>query len=155
MKRIALLAVLVLAVPTGVLAQAQTSLSSLRVGYTSRKNTVKPTGELKAQIDQIDRDLADATRLGRTGEIRRLVAKGMALLNDRPWTPEIEFATSVVIRTGTVVADSSKPFTLRLEQIYAPALALQAPLTAHVQLRERPAPATAGSGPARPGVVVR
>jgi poly(3-hydroxybutyrate) depolymerase len=155
MKRIALLAVLALAVPAGVLAQAQTSLSSLRVSYTTRKNTVKPTGELKSQIDQIDRALADATRFGRTGEIRRLVAKGMALLNDRPWTPEVEFVTSVVIRTGTVVADSSKPFTLRLEQIYAPGLALQAPLTAHVQLRERPAPAAAGSGPARPGVVVR
>src|SRR5437764_13642282 len=73
MKRTLLAAVVALALPVGAFAQAQTSLSSLRVSYTTRKNTVKPQGELKAQIDQIDQQLADATRIGRTGEVRRLI----------------------------------------------------------------------------------
>src|SRR4029077_5710400 len=94
-------------VPASASPQALTNLSSLRVGYTTRKNTVKPQGELKAQIDAIDAQIADAARLGRNGELRRLYAKGNTLLAGRPWTDEIDFATSLVIRTAGVVADST------------------------------------------------
>jgi poly(3-hydroxybutyrate) depolymerase len=115
---------------------------------------VKPEGELKAQIDAIDRELAEATRLGRTGDVRRLLAKGTTLLAGRSWTPELELTTSVVIRTATVVADSTRPYAVRLEQIFSPAIALERPLTGHFHLRQRPAPATAGSQP-QPGSVVQ
>ena len=67
-------------------AQALTSLSSVRVGYVTRRNTVKPQGELKAQTDALDAQIAEASRLGKNGELRRLFAKGIALLNNRPWT---------------------------------------------------------------------
>ena len=100
---------------------------------------MKPEGELKAQIDAVDRELAEATRLGQTGDVRRLLAKGTTLLAGRAWTPEIEFTTSVVIRSEQVVIDSARPYTVRLEQIYAPALGLDRPLTAHMLLRQRPA----------------
>src|SRR3954454_20029085 len=96
-------------VPAPAAAQALTSLSSVRVGYITRKNTVKPQGELKAQIDALDAQIADASRLGKNGELRRLFAKGIALLNNRPWTDAIEYSTSLVLRTDRVVADSSKP----------------------------------------------
>jgi poly(3-hydroxybutyrate) depolymerase len=153
MKRLLLVALCALAVPSLVSAQAQTSLASLRVGYSSRKATVKPEGELKAQIDAVDRELAEATRLGRTGDVRRLLAKGTTLLAGRTWTPELEFTTSVVIRSDKVVLDSAKPYALRLEQIYAPAITLQQPLTAHLLLRQRPS--TGPGGQPRPGAVVK
>src|SRR6059036_3187638 len=95
-------------VPSIVSAQALTSLASVRVGYVTRKNTVKPQGSLKAQIDALDAQIAEAARLGRTGELRRLYAKGVALLNGRPWTDEADFAASLVVRTSHVVADSAK-----------------------------------------------
>src|SRR6266566_4878887 len=79
--------------------QALTSLASLRVGYTTRKNTVKPEGELKAQIDALDAQIAEASRLGKNGELRRLFAKGLSLLNGRPWTDDVEYAQSIVLRT--------------------------------------------------------
>src|SRR5438105_14922031 len=107
------------------LPQALTSLSSLRVGYSTRKNTVKPQGDLKTQIDALDAQIAEAARLGRNGELRRLYAKGIALLNGRPWTDATDYSASLVLRTPRVVVDSSKPYTVRLEQIYAPAPALQ------------------------------
>src|SRR5580765_6560795 len=138
-RRLVILAVAVgLLTPVTASPQALTSLQSLRVSYNTRKATVKPEGELKTQIDAVDRDLAAATRLGRTGEVRRLLAKGTTLLAGRAWTPELEFTTSVVIRSDKVVVDSSRPYTVRLEQIYAPALALESPLTAHLVLRQRP-----------------
>jgi poly(3-hydroxybutyrate) depolymerase len=141
--------------PATALAQALTSLSSVRVGYTTRKNTVKPQGELKAQIDALDAQIAEATRLGKTGELRRLFAKGMALLsNGDPWTEAYEYSRSLVLRSPRVVVDSSKPYEVRLEQIYAPSLALQNTLTAHVALRKRiTAPPAPGQRPADPPVV--
>jgi len=86
-------------VPSLVSAQALTSLASVRVGYTTRKNTVKPQGELKAQIDALDAQIAEASRLGKNGELRRLFAKGIALLNNRPWTDAVEYSNSLVLRT--------------------------------------------------------
>ncbi|HMF96222.1 MAG TPA: PHB depolymerase family esterase [Vicinamibacterales bacterium] len=140
-------------VPAVAFPQALTSLASVRVGYTTRKNTVKPQGELKAQIDAIDAQIAEASRLGRTGELRRLYAKGMSLLNGRPWTDEADYSASLVLRTTRVVVDSSKPYTVRLEQIYAPSLALQNSVTAHATLRKRPVLPAPNQPPQEPPVV--
>jgi poly(3-hydroxybutyrate) depolymerase len=134
--------------------QALVSLASVRVQYTTRKNTVKPQGELKAQIDALDAQIAEAARLGKTGELRRLFAKGMTLLAGRPWTDAADFSASLVLRTEDVVADSSRPYPLRVEQIYTPSIELRHPLTAQVMLRKRPVPATGGA-PAQPGEVVK
>jgi len=134
-----------LPVPAG--AQALTSLSSVRVGYTTRKNTVKPQGELKAQIDALDAQIADATRLGKTGELRRLFAKGIALLNGTPWTDALDYSRSLVLRTPRVIVDSSKPYSVRLEQIYASSLPLQNTVAAHLTLHKRPPPPPPGQAP--------
>jgi poly(3-hydroxybutyrate) depolymerase len=134
-------------------AQALTSLASVRVGYSSRKNTVKPEGELKAQIDALDAQIAEATRLGRAGELRRLFAKGLALLNGTPWSDTLDYSRSLVIRTPRVIVDSSKPYAVRLEQIYASTLALQNTVAAHVTLHKRPAPAAPGQQSPSPPLV--
>jgi poly(3-hydroxybutyrate) depolymerase len=153
-RRLVLLVALSLAVPASAFPQALTNLSSLRVGYNSRKMTLKPEGALKAQIDEVDRQIAEATRLGRNAEIRRLIARGQALLAGREWTDALDFANSIVLRTEHVVADSARPYEVRLEQIYAPSIELQRSLVAHAVLRKRPAAPTAGS-PAQPGDVVK
>jgi predicted esterase len=154
MKKTLLLLALGLAVPSLAFPQALTSLSSVRVGYNTRKATVKPTGELKAQIDEIDKQIADASRLGKNAEVRRLMAKGTTLLAGRPWTDVLDYTNSVVLRTDHIVADSMKPYPVRLEQIYSPSIELTRSLTAHVLVRQRPAPAQGGQPPA-PGAVVK
>lgn len=151
MKRLAYLLVAVALIPATVSAQALTSLSSLRVRYNTSKETEQPTGELKERIDAIDRDLAAATRAGRTGEVRRLLAKGTSLLAGRAWTPELEFTTSVVIRTDRVVVDPARRYTVRLEQIFSPSSSFERSLSAHVLLREPPAEGS----PQTPGRTVR
>ena len=148
MKRFSALAVsallLIILAPALSGAQALTSLQSLRVGYNSRKATVRPEGELKVQIDAVDRELAEATRIGRTGEIRRLLAKGTALLAGRPWTDAADYTSSLVLRSEKVVVDSTRPYLVRLEQIYSPSIQLERSLTAKVSLRARPVPAAGG-----------
>jgi poly(3-hydroxybutyrate) depolymerase len=145
--RVLVAAILCALVPAAAFPQALTSLASVRVGYTTRKNTVKPQGELKAQIDALDAQIAEAARLGRNGELRRLFAKGIALLNGRPWTDEVEYASSLVLRTDRVVADSAKPYVIRLEQIYLPSIALQHPVSARLALRKRPPAPAPGQPP--------
>ena len=135
----ALALVLVVLCPSWGLAQALPNASTLRVVYNSRKATVNPQGELKAQIDAVDKEVADAIRAGRMGEVRRQLAKGMALLNGIAWTPALDFQNSLALRTDRVVADSSAPYSVRVEQIYAPAIDLTPNLTARARLRTRAA----------------
>src|SRR5258708_1016609 len=94
---VALFAVACLIIPSTAMPQAMTTLASVRVGYTTRKNTVKPQGELKAQIDALDAQIADAARLGRNGELRRLYAKGLTLLSGRQWTDVADYSGSLVL----------------------------------------------------------
>ena len=143
-RRILSIVCIALIAPALARAQALTSLASVRVGYNTRKNTVKPQGELKAQIDALDQQIAEATRLGRSGELRRLFAKGVVLLAGRAWTDALDYANSIVLRTDHVVADAAKPYTVRIEQIYAPSIALDHALSAHAMLRKRPTPAAPG-----------
>lgn len=119
-------------------AQALTSITSLYVGYNTRKMTAKPTGELKARIDSLDRELQTANRYGRTSEVRRLLAKGNTLLANREWTDVADFHASLLLRTDRVVVESQKPYSVRLEQLYAPDIALTRSLMAHATLRARP-----------------
>ena len=133
--------------PASAGAQALTSLQSVSVQYNTRKATVRPEGELKAKIDEIDQQIAAARRLGQNAELRRLMAKGMTLLNGREWTDALDYTTSLTIRTEHVVADSGKPLTVRLEQLYSPAIELDRALSAHALLRTRPVAAAVGQTP--------
>jgi poly(3-hydroxybutyrate) depolymerase len=141
--------------PRAARSQALPALATLRVGYNTQKNTIKPTGEMKARIDEIDRQIADASRLGRNGELRRLFAMGRTLLAGGVWTDTLDYANSMVVRSERVVVDSAKPYTVRLEQIYSPSIALSAALQAHATLRKRPAAVGAGGAPPQPGELVK
>ena len=141
--RVSVVAALLL-IPSMAVAQALPNISTLSVMYNTRKATVKPDGELKTQIDAGDRDLAAANKQGRTGEVRRQIAKGMALLNGTAWTPALDFQHSLALRSERTVADSSMPYALRVEQIYTPAIDLAPGLSAKVALKKRLPPAKPG-----------
>lgn len=116
------------------LSQSLPNLALLRLNYTVTKRTKNPQGELKTKIDAVDRELAEATRQGKTGEVRRLIAKGLTLLAGNEWTDALDFKSSLVLRADHVIVDSSKPFVLRLEHIYSPSLPLEHSLSAHFAL---------------------
>ena len=135
LRRLLVLTSLLALVSGPALAQAPPNLASARVRYNSLKNSAKPSGDLKEQIDAIDKELAEASRLGQTSQVRRLLAKGTALLQGRTWSDADDFDQSLVLRTDRVFVDSSVPYAVRLEQVYAPAIELTSPLSARVSLR--------------------
>ena len=132
--------------PAAASAQALPGFSSLRVAYATRKATARPDGELKAQLDAVDREIAAAVRSGDMGEARRQLARGMALLAGTPWTPALDYQNALVIRTERTVIDSSEPYSARLEQIYKPAIELSPAITARVSLVRRQAGGGARGG---------
>ena len=131
----ALGALLLIVVPALAMAQALPNLAVLRVRYNTARTAASPEGELKAQLEGLDKEIAEASRLGRNGDVRRLLARGTTLLEGREWTEVEDFRHSLVLRAERVFADSTRPFTVRLEQIYAPDIEITAPITATVALR--------------------
>ena len=144
-RMIVLCAVMLVLAPSWAVAQALPNVNSTIVRYNTRKATVKPQGELKAQIDAVDKEIAAATRLGKIGEVRRQIAKGFVLLDGNPWTPALDFQNSLALRSERTVLDSSMPYSLRLEQIYSPSVELTPAITARVTLRKRAAAPTPGT----------
>jgi poly(3-hydroxybutyrate) depolymerase len=147
MHRLRPLLILALATSTAS-AQQLTGTLSLGVALTTLKNTVRPTGELKARIDSIDAQLSAANQLGRTSEMRRLYAKAFALLNKREWTPEAEYASSLVLRTDRQVIDPARRWTMRVEQLFALSIELPRALNAHAVVRQRAGTQPVGARPA-------
>lgn len=137
-------------IPSLAFAQALPNLNSLSVRYNSQKTSAKPEGELKAQLDEVDKAIAEARRTGNNGELRRHFAKGLTLLSKETWTPAVDYRNSLVLRAERTVADSTQPFALRLEQIYRPAVDLTPALTTNVVLQQRAQPTRPGSPPAPP-----
>jgi poly(3-hydroxybutyrate) depolymerase len=134
LRRLILATFLVLA-PAVLAAQAPPNLALARVRYNTLKTSTKPEGDLKAQIDLLDKEIADAMRLGQTSQVRRLLAKGTALLNGRTWTDADDFDQSLVLRTDRVFVDSSAPYAVRLEQLYAPTMQVTSALRARASIR--------------------
>jgi predicted esterase len=135
LRRLIVLASVILLVAAPLAAQAPPNLASARVRYNSLKNSAKPDGELKVQIDALDQEIGEALRLGQTSEVRRLLARGMALLGKRGWTDQDDYDQSLVLRSDRVFVDSSVPYAVRLEQVYAPSLHLTSDLTARAAVR--------------------
>lgn len=121
--------------------QSLPNLALSRLNYTVTKRRVNPQGELKTKIDAVDSQLATATSQGQTGEVRRLISKGLSLLAGTEWTDALDFQSSLVLRSDHLFVDSSKPLAVRLEQIYTPSLKLEHSLSAQVWLSK---PATQG-----------
>jgi len=117
----------------------------MQVRYNSLKTAAKAEGEIKAQLDDVDKLIAEARRSGNASEMRRQLARGLTVLNKDAWTPQTDFRNSVVLRSERTVVDSSVPYALRLEQIYRPAIELTPALTAKMTIRKRVPPARQGA----------
>jgi len=135
---ILLAVVIASAIPGAGAAQTPVEIAAARARYSTLKATVKPEGDLRREIDAIDKALAEAMRLDNRAEVLRLFARGTVRLSGQPWTEIFDYASSVLLRADRLWVDPSSPYTIRLQQIYAPSLALRAALTAHVTLHRPP-----------------
>jgi poly(3-hydroxybutyrate) depolymerase len=157
-KRFIVAAAVLACIAAPALPQALPNLALVRLSYMVRKRVVKPQGDLKQKVDANDQALAEAISKGQIGEVRRLIAKGMALLNGNDWTDVLDFANSLALRSDHTFVDSSRPYTVRIEQIYSPSIDLKGPLHTKVTLERPRAPQNGrggNGGPAQPPEFVK
>jgi len=121
-------------------AQSAPNTTLALIGYNALKTSAKPQGELGAQIAALDTAIRAAQQRGQTAEVRHLIAKGTALLSNRVWADTNDYRQSLVLRTEHLFVDPALPYSVRLEQTYAPSIALAANLTALATLRSAPLP---------------
>ena len=131
--------------PSLAFAQALPNINLLSVRYNSQRTAARPEGELKVQIDEVDKAIAEARRAGNAAEVRRQIARGLTLLNKEAWTPALDYRHSLVLRSDRTVVDSSMPYAFRIEQIYRPAIELTPALSTRVSIRKRSVPARPGA----------
>jgi poly(3-hydroxybutyrate) depolymerase len=132
-------------------AQARETIAMMRTRYNTAKTQANAQGELKTKLDTLDKDLARAAQLGRTGELRRLYTQGLALSQNRPWNANTEFAASLALQTDHVFVDPATPAPFQLSQIYLPSIELAEPLSMKVSLHR---PGT-GAGAAQGGEKIK
>ena len=70
--------------------------------------------------------------------------KGSRVLDKGTWTPQLDYRSSLALRSERIVIDSAVPYAMRIEQIYRPAIDLSTNLTTKVRIRKRVPPARAG-----------
>src|SRR5262245_65613438 len=100
-KTLVLLVGLMACSPVGlVYAQALPNINSLSVRYNALKTAAKAEGELKAQLDEVDKAIAEARRTGNAAEMRRQITKGFALLDKQAWTTQVDYGLSLALRRG-------------------------------------------------------
>jgi predicted esterase len=124
-----------LMIASQALAQAAPNTNLALIGWTALKNRVRPQGELAAQVATIDSTIRQAAQRGHTAEVRRHIARGTALLNGREWADTSDYRQSLVLRTDHVFVDPTQPWSVRLEQTYAPSIVVVGALTARATLR--------------------
>ncbi|MCK7505833.1 MAG: hypothetical protein MZV70_18330 [Desulfobacterales bacterium] len=118
------------AIATNAAAQARPNLSPSRASFVSAAEIASQSPGRAESLSWPSSTKRSRKRrsMGRTGEVRRLLAQGQTLLAGREWTDDLDFSNSLVLRADAVVLDSKQPGSIRIEHTYAPRLQIVGPL---------------------------
>ena len=137
LARISIILLCIAAIAANAPAQYRPDVSTARMSYNLVKNQIHPKGAVLEKLAELEKEMDEASKAGRSGEVRRLLAQATSLLQGREWTDELEYSSSLVLRSEDVCLDSSRPAAFRLEQIYAPRLRFKGLPSARVALHKR------------------
>ncbi|MBM3855842.1 MAG: hypothetical protein FJ399_22265, partial [Verrucomicrobia bacterium] len=104
--------------------RAQTSLqmSQLQLRYRVAKRAAKLDAARTAELARLEAAATAARLRGENGLAFRELQHGLALLDNRPWTAELAFTTSLVLVPGATVCDPAQPLPVQIRQLYPVAL---------------------------------
>jgi poly(3-hydroxybutyrate) depolymerase len=135
----------------GLVLSAQDAGMVLRtsVAYGALKNTLPLTGEQRRQVDQLARDAQLANRAGQYGDALRCLYQGMAAMRNAPWTPALEFASSLQSKLDHAVVEPGATVAVTLSPLFAAPRAAGIKLSASLVLvpvkNDGPAPKPLGA----------
>jgi predicted esterase len=129
---IALLIAIVAPIP--VAAEALPSVTMLNLIY--RMSKANAGDDVQQQLGDVDARLQAARAAGQAGEVRRQLARGLALATTGAWSEAQEYNASLVLRVDQTYADPTSPVMLRLSQIFPATLPGAIRATARATLHE-------------------
>ncbi len=136
MKRTLWIANFALALAVAQLLTAQDAGLVLRtsVSYGTQKATVSMTDEQKKQVDDLQSEARQANQAGKYGEAMRALHHGMALMAKLPWSPAMEYTTSLQARLDHAIVEPGAPIGITLTPLYPTARAAESKVSAAVWL---------------------
>ncbi len=139
------------AVPTAF-AEALPTISMLNLMYNGAKGRASEDKVLADKLADVDARLREGYLSGRTGEVRRQLARGLSIAYGRDWSDEQDFNASLVVRTDQAYVDPDRGTMVRLEQIFPSSLIRNKPVSVSVALHE---PGRWQRGAMQPGKKIR
>jgi poly(3-hydroxybutyrate) depolymerase len=105
----------------GLALSAQDAGMVLRtsVTYNTQKATLPLTDDQRRQADELAREAQQATQAGKHGDAMRSLYHGLAMMRNVPWTPAVEFATSLQAKLDHAIVEPGAQIRVTLTPLYA------------------------------------
>jgi predicted esterase len=105
---------------SGLVLQAQDAglVLSTAVGYNTQKATLALSEEQRQEAERLGREAQQAGLAGKYGEALRDYYQGLAVMRNVPWTPAVEFASSLQGKLDHALAEPGKKITVTLTPLY-------------------------------------
>ena len=136
MKRSLPFIALSLVLASGLVLSAQDAGMVLRtsVTYNTEKATLPLTDDQRRQADELGRQAQQANRSGQYGDALRFLYQGLAVMRNVPWTPALEFASSLQGKLDHAIIQPGARVTVTLTPLYSTPRAAKIKLSASLVL---------------------
>jgi len=88
------------------------------VAYNTEKATLPLTGDQRSQADDLSRQAQQVNRAGQYGDALRFLCQGLAVMRNVPWTPALEFASSLPGKLDHAIIEPGAHVTVTLTPLY-------------------------------------
>ena len=104
------------------------------VTYNTQKATLPLTDDQRHQADELSREAQQANQAGKYGDAMRSLYHGLAMMRNVPWTPAVEFATSLQGKLDHAIVEPGAQVRVTLTPLYATASSAGSRLSASLVL---------------------
>jgi predicted esterase len=123
-----------LAIAGAASAQSIVTVKAAADRYHAQKQGLPLTGDQRKLADLLEREARRATQNGRFGDALRAYAHATAVVRNVEWTPALDLATSLALRTDHFLPDPGQSVILSLAPLYPTTQSEDVKLTATVFL---------------------
>ena len=136
MKRIPPTVVALVALASIGILSAQDAGMVLRtsVTYRTQKATLQLTADQRREADELEREAQAANQAGKYGDAMRSMYHGLSVMRNVPWTPAVEFATSLQGKLDHAIVEPAANVTVTLTPLFSAPRAAELKMTAALVL---------------------
>ena len=128
---------LLLAFSLALSAQDAGMVLRTSVTYNTQKATLPLTDDQRRQADELSREAQQANQAGKYGDAIRSFYQGLAVMRNVPWTPALEFVSSLQGKLDHAIVEPGAQVSVTLTPLYATPRAAVIKLNASLVLRPR------------------